>query len=131
MKFCTECESVMTKNTTAIGQIVYTCRCQLVEEGKPDDTLMAEGYLESARNDSKHMVFIENAPFDNAGHIVLKDCPQCGLNFLTMIRVGLTETTIFTCSCGYRATNDEYMRAFEKRENKKEKSAKAAEPVEK
>ena len=113
LQFCRECESVMTKNTTAVGVIVYQCRCLLTIEGRPDDTLMAEGYLETTKSDLKHNVFIENSPFDAAGNIVLKDCPECGLNFLTMIRIGETLKTMYACSCGYRATHDEYMRGLE------------------
>lgn len=112
MKFCRECESVMSKNTTTTGVIIYHCRCQLTVEGQPDDTLMAEGFLETTKTDLKHIVFIENAPFDPAGNIVLKDCLKCGLNFLTMIRVGVNETTIYSCSCGYSAKHDDYMKEF-------------------
>lgn len=113
MRFCTQCESVMTKNATTNG-IVYHCRCQLIVEGQPDDTLMAEEYLETAESNLKHDVFIENSPFDPAANIVLKDCPQCGLNFMILIRIGVNETTMYSCSCGYRATNEEYMKTYSK-----------------
>ena len=110
MRFCPQCESVMTKSTTATGSIVFHCRCQYMIEGNPDDTLMAEGFLETSQGNLKHDVFIENAPFDAAANIVLKDCPQCGLNFMTMIRIGISETTMYTCSCNYQATHDNYMK---------------------
>jgi hypothetical protein len=103
----------MTKATMPTGQIEFKCRCQLTLEGKPDDTLMAEGYLENAESNLKHEVFIENSPFDPAALVILKDCPQCNLNFLTMVRVGLNETTVYTCSCGYRATHEDYMKQFD------------------
>jgi len=112
MKFCPECDSVMNKNTTPDGSIVYICKCQLMVDGHPDDTLMAEGFLESTKSDLKHQVFIENAPFDLAGNIIFKDCPDCGLNFLTMIHIGSNVTTMYVCSCGYSATHDEYMRSY-------------------
>jgi len=115
MEFCPECLSVMSKSTTAMGKIVYTCHCQLSKEGNPEDTLMAEGYLESTKSDLKHIVFIENAPFDPAGNIVLKDCHNCGLNFMTMIRIGSKETTMYTCSCGYSVTHEEYMKSKEEK----------------
>lgn len=109
MRFCHECESVMTKITTLHGTIVFQCECQIMESGDDDDTLMAEEYLETTESNQKHEVFIENSPFDHAANVVFKDCPQCGLNFLIMVRVGTEETTIYTCSCGYRATHSEYM----------------------
>lgn len=119
MRYCSQCESVMAKNTTAVGTIVYNCRCQLTVDGQPDDTLMAEGFLETTKSDLKHSVFIENAPFDPAGNIVMKDCLQCGLNFLTMIQVGENLTTMFSCSCGYSATHDEYMKHLSDTEKSK------------
>lgn len=128
LKFCQQCESVMTKSTSATGIIVFQCRCQLTEEGQPDDTLMAEEFLETAESNQKHEVFIENSPYDPAGNIVMKDCPQCGLNFLTMIRIGSAEVTIYTCSCGYRATHSEYMKAIS---SAKAQSVKPEKPAEK
>ena len=113
MKFCPTCESVMSKSTTATGAIVFFCRCQLAIDGTADDTLMAEEYLETAESNLKHEVFIENSSFDPAANIVLKDCPDCGLNFLTMIHIGVDETTMYTCTCGYRATYAEYMKNFD------------------
>lgn len=112
MKFCPVCESLMTKSTSATGLIVFQCRCQLVIEGQPDDTLMAEEYLETAESNLKHEVFIENSPFDPAGNKVLRNCLRCGLDFLTMIRIGTNETTMYTCSCGFQATHEEYMQKF-------------------
>jgi DNA-directed RNA polymerase subunit M/transcription elongation factor TFIIS len=108
MRFCQQCESVMAKSTSTTGQIMFKCVCQLVVPGHDDDTLMAEEYLETAESDQKHEVFIANAPFDAAGNIVHKDCPQCGLNFMTMLRIGVNETTHYTCSCGYHAALSEY-----------------------
>ncbi len=114
MKICKFCESVMAKSTpSAGGNIVFKCRCQYMEDGAPDDSLMQEEYLETETMSSslKHDVFIENSPYDAAGNIVLKDCLQCGLNFLTMIRIGTAETCMLVCSCGYKSSQDEYMRS--------------------
>lgn len=102
MKFCNECDSMLVKTTTAIGTVMFQCRCQLLYEGTAEDTLMAEEYLETAESDLKHEVFISNSPHDAAANIVSKDCPGCKLNFMTMIRIGTNETTMYTCSCGYR-----------------------------
>jgi len=123
MKFCPECSSVMAKSTTATGAIVFRCRCQYTIDGEPDDTLMAEEYLEIQSN-LKHDVFIENAPFDAAANIVMKDCPNCGLNFMVMIRVGANETTMYSCSCNFRATHAEYMKMISQGERKAENTVK-------
>lgn len=106
MRFCDICDSVMSKNTSATGQIVFQCRCLNSAEGAPEDTLMASGTMEGDATDrTVHDTFIDNAPFDPAATVVLRDCPQCGLNFLTMIRIGESETTVYSCSCGYRITH--------------------------
>ncbi len=120
LRFCKQCEAVMTKSTSTTGIIVFQCRCLLVEDGEPDDTLMAEEYLITTESNQKHEVFIENSSYDPAGNIVLKDCPKCGLNFMTMIRIGINETTMYSCSCSYRATHAEYMANFEKSTKKSE-----------
>ena len=109
----------MTKNTST-GVIVFNCKCQMQVPGTPYDTLMSEGVLEMANSNRKHDIFIENSPFDPARNIVIKECPSCGLDFLTIIRVAASETVMFTCTCGYSATNDEYIRKMEKNKGKSE-----------
>lgn len=110
MRFCPQCESIMNKVTSPAGDVIFNCQCQLTTNGDDDDTLMAEEYFETTKSDLKHEVFIDNSPFDPAGNIIMKDCPKCDLNFITMIRIGVNETTMYTCSCGYGATHKEYMR---------------------
>jgi DNA-directed RNA polymerase subunit M/transcription elongation factor TFIIS len=112
MKFCPLCSSVMTKTATPTGTIIFHCRCQNTIDGGPDDTLMAEGFLETAESNLKHEVFREQSPFDPAANIILKDCPQCGLNFLAVIRIGNRETSEYSCSCGFSATHDDYMKVI-------------------
>jgi hypothetical protein len=104
----------MQKNTLATGEIIFQCRCQQLPGG-PDDTLMLEGFLETNEAAQKHAVFIENSSHDPAANIIMRDCPKCGLNFLTLIRVGISETTMYSCSCGYLATHVEYMEEFSKK----------------
>lgn len=109
MDFCTECDAVLTKGTTAAGNIIFTCKCFRQTYGGPADTLMAEHYYETSESNQKHEIFIEQSSFDAAANIVMKDCPKCHLNFLTMIRVGTNETTMYTCTCGFKSSRDEYM----------------------
>jgi DNA-directed RNA polymerase subunit M/transcription elongation factor TFIIS len=115
MKFCPECQSLMSKTTTPSGNILFHCRCQLVIDGGDDDSLMAEQYLETAESNHKHDVFIENSPYDQAGNIIEIDCPDCGLNFMTMVRIGVRETVMYTCSCSCIITREEYIRKVGKK----------------
>lgn len=120
LKFCLECSSMMTKSTSTLGTIVFQCRCQITIDGTPDDTLMAEEFFETAESNLKHEVFIENAPFDLAGHVVLKDCPKCNLNFMVMIRVGTNESTLYSCRCGFRASHTDYTKIMSEKPSIKE-----------
>jgi DNA-directed RNA polymerase subunit M/transcription elongation factor TFIIS len=114
MKFCEECGSMMSKSTSATGEIIFLCRCQRIEKGNVDDTLMDEGQEGGGGGEFKHSIFIENSSVDPAANIVFKDCPKCSLNFMSMIRIGSNEMTIYSCSCGYVATHSEYMATINK-----------------
>lgn len=102
MEFCPDCSAILSKNTLPDGDIRFTCTCQLSFKGQPKDTLMAEGTMYAADGDQKHRVFIENAAFDPARNLVKKDCPDCKLDVMTMIRVGVNESTMYICTCGYK-----------------------------
>jgi len=110
MKFCHQCGSMLIKSTTAAGEIMFVCHCGFVERGDDDDTLMAEENLRTNESKLKFDVFIQNSTYDLAKNVVLQTCPKCDLNYMTMIQVGVGETTIYTCDCGYRGTYDEYVR---------------------
>lgn len=102
----------MQKEITPAGVIIFTCKCSEDVPGGPEDTLMEEVYLGTAESDQKHQVFIENSAFDPGANIVMKDCPQCRLNFMTMIQIGAGATIMYVCSCGYTATMSEYSQAI-------------------
>lgn len=101
MNFCPACESKLTKSTTTAGTIIFQCQCALIINGTDTDTLMMEKYINADENMSKHQVMISNAPYDLAGNRVMKDCPKCGLNYMTMLRIGPNQTTAYSCKCGY------------------------------
>ena len=101
MKFCDQCGQIMKKEPLITGRVVFQCKCQRIEGGR-DDTLMDFGQLETTDSTLQHEVFIDNSAFDPAANIVKKDCPECGLDYLRIIRVGINEVTMYTCTCGYR-----------------------------
>ena len=102
MEFCSDCSAILSKITLPDGDIQFTCTCLASFKGQPKDTLMAEGTIYATDGDQKHRVFIENAPFDPTRNLVKKDCPECKLDVMTMIRVGISETTMYICTCGYK-----------------------------
>lgn len=71
---------------------------------------MYEELLETRESNLKFEDFIKSSPFDPAANIVKKDCPNCGLDFMIMIRVGSSEIVMYTCDCGFEATQDEYLK---------------------
>ncbi len=103
VKFCEQCGSLMVKIPQVDGHIIFKCRCQVSINGTNNDTLMSETYMDTDESDQKHDDFIDNAVYDPARHIVMRECPQCKLDFLTMIRVGVNETTMYVCECGFRS----------------------------
>jgi predicted RNA-binding Zn-ribbon protein involved in translation (DUF1610 family) len=76
--------------------------------GKPEDTLMYEEHMNTNMSNLRHGVFVENSPHDRARNIVMKDCPNCGLNFMTQIMPGEEMATIYTCDCGYKISHSQY-----------------------
>lgn len=109
MNFCDQCQACLEKEILPTGKIVFTCTCGLVKEGTPDDTLILEEFPEMADMTQKYDVFIENAPHDPAGYIIMEPCLKCNLDFMTLVRVGVNQTVLYTCTCGYKATYMEYM----------------------
>ena len=105
MKFCPLCESRMTKDTVT-GNIVFKCRCTKEIMGEGDDSLMSEGI--STDSNAKYEVFIDNAAFDTAANKVLSQCTNCGLPYLTLIRVGINEQVMYVCRCGFKSTYENY-----------------------
>ncbi len=112
MNFCDECGSVMKKTAATTGKILFVCNCQLTKEGGPDDTLMAEQVMKAA--EATHDVFIDQAAFDLAANIVLLECPQCGIDYMTTFQVGESLTTMYTCTCGYHASHSDYTKLIGK-----------------
>jgi DNA-directed RNA polymerase subunit M/transcription elongation factor TFIIS len=99
MNFCKYCQSILTKEIKSDGTISFICSCAVEQLGTPADTLIHEEHL--GPTDVAHReVFIENSAHDPAGSVIMKDCPQCGLDFMTLIRVGQAESVIYTCTCG-------------------------------
>lgn len=109
MNFCPYCESIMGKSTTPTGVIEFKCVCGYDTPGNPEDTLMDEGDLSTGKS-LLHDDFIENSPFDPARNLVEKSCPKCNRGFLTLIRIGVNETTMYTCECGFKSTHSEYVK---------------------
>lgn len=105
MKFCTACESRMDKEA-AIDSIGFKCRtCGFKTPGKNEDTLMFEEYIETAEtNNTKYDDFIKASAHDTAGYKVKRQCSNCKSPFMTLLRVGERQATLYTCTCGNKVS---------------------------
>ena len=101
IKFCPICDSHMKKIINN-DRIQFICACGAVLESEPTDALIFKGaflYRDTIIED--HTTYIEQSAHDAAANFVREDCPQCGLDFLNLMRIGDSQRTVRTCICGY------------------------------
>jgi DNA-directed RNA polymerase subunit M/transcription elongation factor TFIIS len=102
MKFCSICNRAI-KKTIKNGSVSFVCVCGNIEKETPEDTLISSTAIGSIEIASMYESLIESAPFDNTNQLVSKDCPNCGRDYLTQIRISSAEIIIYRCKCGYTA----------------------------
>jgi predicted RNA-binding Zn-ribbon protein involved in translation (DUF1610 family) len=86
---------------TSSGTVGFVCYCGVREEGSPEDARIAGDILHAGETEEMYRRLIMNAPFDRVNQQVARDCPQCGLDYMTQIRVGAREVVVWVCKCGY------------------------------
>jgi DNA-directed RNA polymerase subunit M/transcription elongation factor TFIIS len=106
MKFCNLCGTLYAKEVID-GELKFICICLNEEDVGPNDTLMASGVLTAASNLSKYGTIIRNASHDLARHLEKIKCQKCGLDIMTMSRLGENNYVIYTCTCGFAITLDD------------------------
>ncbi len=109
MNFCEQCQTCLDKEILKTGVIMFTCSCGVTKLGTNNDTLILEEFPEMADMTQKYDAFIESSAHDPAGYIIKVDCPECHVDFMTLIRVGANETVMYTCTCGYVTTYADYI----------------------
>lgn len=100
MHICPECGRLMARDTSQ-GKVSFTCFCGVVAEGKPEDARIAGGLLHAGETEEMYQRLIRTAGQDRVNQQVKKDCPSCGLDYMTQIRVGTREVVVWVCKCGY------------------------------
>jgi len=103
MKVCPECGLTMRRETSS-GTLEFVSSCGYREKGKPGDLQVKSGTPNSEETTEMYQVYIRNSPFDRVSQQVKRDCPECGLDYMTQIRVGSREDVIWTCKCGHGVT---------------------------
>lgn len=103
MKFCRKCDRLIKKKII-FGKIEFKCICGNIEEVNDKDVLINSESLTYTENPEMYYDLIHFAPFDRTNELVLKDCNQCGRNYLTQVRIGSTEAVIYRCKCGFTSS---------------------------
>lgn len=101
MKFCNSCNRAIKKRIV-MGSVVFKCVCGNSEETKPEDVLISNITLNSSETTEMYNNLIELAPFDRTTQLIKLDCPKCGVDYMSQIRVGTSEIIIYRCKCGYK-----------------------------
>lgn len=104
MRSCPECNRAMKRDTSS-DVVSFKCYCGFVAPGLPEDAQIANNVLNAEGTEEMYKRLIRNAASDPVNQIVKKDCPSCGLDYMTQLRVGENEIVIWVCKCGYNSTH--------------------------
>lgn len=101
MKFCNCCDRAIKKKIV-MGSVIFKCVCGNVEETNPEDVLISNIALNSSETTEMYNNLIDLAPFDRTTQLIKADCPNCGIDYMSQIRVGTSEIIVYRCRCGYK-----------------------------
>jgi DNA-directed RNA polymerase subunit M/transcription elongation factor TFIIS len=99
MRFCEDCGRSMRRET-ATGAVVFRCYCGRAEKGAPEDARLASLVMGSTETTEMFRRLIDSAPHDRVNQQMRRLCRGCGRDYMTLVRVGESETTIYKCQCG-------------------------------
>lgn len=103
--FCEECGYQLVENT-ASGQLSFDCNnCHEPYESTPDDSLLFDISFQTDNSEEKYATMTMNAPYDEAGYKVARECKKCAMPYMTRVYVGEEMTTVYVCVCGNREDN--------------------------
>jgi DNA-directed RNA polymerase subunit M/transcription elongation factor TFIIS len=88
------------------GSVEYKCRiCGNEVQGTPNDARISKIVLGVGETIENYERLIKEASNDRTDQIVKKTCEECGLDYMTQIRVGSGEVIIYKCKCGATAAS--------------------------
>lgn len=101
MEFCPYCKRYMLRApSSADAKVMFSCEiCAHKKEGLPEDTLWFEEA--KVREEERFTTILERASHDLAGKTVPFAC-ECGRQYMTMVRIGKSATTLYVCECGIK-----------------------------
>ena len=111
MSFCPKCDRAMVR-ATATGAVQWHCTaCGEVVDGTLWDARVGGSVAGAGETLDVYQRLIRAAPFDRVNMLVKRDCPDCGRDYMTQLRLGEDEVIIFACKCGHTAKGDAEKRA--------------------
>lgn len=111
MKFCPNCQRALVRDTSS-GAIMFNCTvCGTVVKGAAQDCLIETKTLNAEETTEMYKQVIDSSAFDPTNQLVEKNCDKCGLDYMSLVRVGENETIIYTCECGNRVYGSQQNRS--------------------
>nr|BBO54006.1 C122R homolog protein [Abalone asfa-like virus]BCY04554.1 hypothetical protein [Abalone asfa-like virus] len=100
MKVCSSCQSSMER-TIYNDTIYFKCHCGNEIQGTVDDLRIAgHSYNYSTEIVEKFANLVKFAMFDPINQKIKKDCNNCGLDYMTQLKLGHEEIILYVCKCG-------------------------------
>lgn len=101
MHFCPDCSQAM-RRVAADDAMYFECpTCGKRENARNADRRVAGGSLVSGVL-GRHQTLLRWAALDPAGDKVEKECPACGLPYMTRVMFGEGVDVVHTCDCGHQ-----------------------------
>jgi DNA-directed RNA polymerase subunit M/transcription elongation factor TFIIS len=100
MRFCKNCGRAMIRDPSS-GAVVFRCPCGTEEAGGPEDARVFGYVLGAGETTEMYRLLIRTAAHDRTNQLVHRSCPECGLDYMTQIRVGDAEVIVYKCKCGH------------------------------
>ena len=100
IKYCDVCNNIIFPDTSS-GELIFKCYCGKPFKADDYDSLRHEQYYNTVESDQKYETLLDISPFEPGGNKVLRECPKCGLNYMTKIYIGIDEKIRHVCSCGF------------------------------
>jgi len=110
MRFCRNCDRAMIRDPSS-GVVVFRCPCGVEETGDPEDARISGAVLGAGETTEMYRLLIRTAPFDRTNQLVQRPCPDCGLDYMTQIRVGVSEVILYKCKCGHEEASGDVSKA--------------------
>ena len=101
MYFCDSCERCLKRDTTS-GSVMYRCDvCSLAVAGDPASFRLGGETFGARKERGRNARLLRLCTADRASSRKKRDCPECGLDYMSMARLGPSETVAYACKCGH------------------------------